>query len=98
MRRVRVEEAAAVGADHLDRLLRGDRAHRQRLRGLGFRFLDRLAGRVDDRLAVGVGLRDREGHRLHHRDRGVGREVLHDAAAGEEQREQRRGETHQHQR
>ena len=32
VRRVGVEEAAAVGAEHLDRLLRGDRAHGQRLR------------------------------------------------------------------
>ena len=32
MRGVGVEEAAAVGAQHLDRFLRGHRAHRQRLR------------------------------------------------------------------
>jgi hypothetical protein len=35
VRRVGVEEAAAVGAQHLDRLLRGDRAHRQGLRANG---------------------------------------------------------------
>ena len=32
VRRVDVEEAAAVGAELLDHLLRGDRAHRDRLR------------------------------------------------------------------
>jgi hypothetical protein len=35
VRRIRVEEAAAVGAEHLDGHLRGHRAHGQRLRGRG---------------------------------------------------------------
>ncbi len=50
MRRVDVEEAAAVGAELLDRDLRGRRPHGQRLLG--------------DRRAVGVGRGLDEGHRL----------------------------------
>jgi hypothetical protein len=33
MRRIGIEEAAAIGAEHLDRDLRGDRAHRDGLLG-----------------------------------------------------------------
>ena len=55
MRRVGVEEAAAVGAEHLDRFLRGDRTHGQglglrrgRLRhGIALVVLERLAGGIE---------------------------------------------------
>ena len=53
VRGVGVEEAAAVGAEHLDGLLRGDRAHGQRLRRGPGVFHHRLALGVLQRLAVG---------------------------------------------
>ena len=54
MGRVGVEEAAAVGAQQLDRFLRGHRTHRQRLGLRDRRVGDRLAGRVQHRLALRV--------------------------------------------
>ena len=44
MRRVGVEKSAAVGAEHLDCFLRGDRAHGQRLRGRLLQRCDFLVG------------------------------------------------------
>ena len=86
MCRVGVEEAAAVGAQHLDRDLRGHRAHRQRLLVGALVLHHRLALVVLHRLAVGAQLGllvldDLE--RLHVL---VGVEVLHHALLHEEQR------------
>ena len=88
MRGVGVEEAAAVGAELLDRHLRGDRAHRQRLRLSVVTFsITGLPCGVLDRVAV------------RHRSSAAGRssaaaasrpctpEVLHHALADEQQRE-----------
>ncbi|KAG1177239.1 hypothetical protein G6F35_016403 [Rhizopus arrhizus] len=95
MRRVGVEEAAPVGAQQLDGFLRGDRAHRQRLRrgdggighGLALGIQDRLALGVHARLVVMQGF-----HRLHVL---VGAEVLDHALADERQR-QHEGQGQQH--
>ena len=54
MRRVGVEEAAAVGAEHLDRFLRGHRPHGQGLRPRRGGIGDDRAGGVPDRLAGAV--------------------------------------------
>ena len=54
VRRVGVEETAAVGAQELDRLLRGERPHRQRLFLRRRRFGQDLAGGVLERLAGGI--------------------------------------------
>ena len=48
VRGVDVEEAAAVGAELLDHLLRGDRAHRDRLRQAGDRVRRQVGGEVLD--------------------------------------------------
>ncbi len=58
---VGVEEAAAVGAEHLDRLLGGDRAHRDRLCEAGDRVHDQVVGEIGDH-ALG-GEHDRGDHR-----------------------------------
>ena len=91
MRRVDVEEAAAVGAELLDRDLRGRRPERQGLL-LGARlFHDRLAVLVGERLAVGAVLRLLELERLLHQiHRLVGREGLHHALRDEDPGEQER--------
>ena len=52
VRRVGVEDAAAVGAEQLDRFLRGERAHRQGLRLRRYRFGQHLSFGVLERLAV----------------------------------------------
>ena len=84
MRRVGVHEAAAVGAEHLDRFLRGDRAHGQGLGRLRNGFGHGIALVVLDRLASSVEL----GHvvlgGLHGRHVLVGIEVLDDALADQE--------------
>ena len=82
MRAVGVEEAAAVGAEFLDDLLRGHRALRDGLRG--DRVHHRLAAGIDRRLAVGV-------HMLHllrldQLRRVVGLQVLHHALRHQHQR------------
>ena len=48
VRGVRVEEPAAVGAEQLDRLLRGDRPHPDRLRQPGDRVDGEVVGEVRD--------------------------------------------------
>jgi hypothetical protein len=91
VRRVGVEEAAAVGAEHLDRQLRGDRAHRELLRRgrlvLHHRPALVVAFRVDQRLAVGAEHRGLPGHGLQGLDILVGLQVLDHAQAGQHQRE-----------
>ena len=91
MRRVGVEEAAAVGAEHLDRFLRGDRAHRQGLgrrrrpasvTGVALVVLERLAGGIELGLVV-------LGH-LQRRHVLVGVEVLDHALADQEHGEDQR--------
>ena len=85
MRRVRVEEATAVGAEVLDSDLRRGRTEREGLRSDG-RFLGHLLARgVLHRIAVGV--LDRLGRRgrLQQRHVLVSAEVLHDALRGEQQ-------------
>jgi hypothetical protein len=86
MRRVGVEETATVGAQHLDRFLRSDRAHGQRL-GLGFgRFGDDGALSSFKRLTSGIELgRVVAGH-FQRRHFLVGVEILDDALAGQEDR------------
>lgn len=71
-----VEEPAAVGAELLDALLGGERAHRQRLRVGGKRFLRRIAGRILERVARRVGLLLLIGQRLRRAYILVGAEVL----------------------
>src|SRR5258705_12101404 len=86
MRRVHVEEAAAVGPELLDRDLRRGRPYRDDLlgqlgllgRGLPLRVEHGLAVLVDDRLVVLA--------RLHDGRRGVRLERLHDTLRDEDQR------------
>ncbi len=78
-----VEEPAAVGAELLDRLLRGHRAHGQRLRPGRQILQDRIASRILDGIAgrIHLGLLVRE--RLDRSDILVGAEALHDPLADE---------------
>ena len=71
-----VEEATAVGAEHLDRLLGSDRAHGQRLGLRGDILQHRVAGGVLDGIAGGIGLLLLVGHRRQHRRVLVAAEVL----------------------
>ena len=90
MRRVDVEEAAAVGAELLDGDLRRRGPERDRLLG-GRRLLgDRVALVVLQRLPVRAVLRVVVGHRLDERDGGVLVERLHDALAHQHQRKDER--------
>ena len=82
MRAVGVEEAAAVGAELLDDLLRGHRSLRDRLRG--DRIHHRLAAGVNRRLAIGADVLDLL--RLHQLYRVVGPQVLHHALRDQHQR------------
>ena len=87
MRRVGVEEAAAVGAEHLDRFLRGDRAHRDRLL-VGLVVLHhRVALGVLDGVALGIDLRRLVGRHLQRRHVLVRLEVLDHALADEDERD-----------
>ena len=74
MRRVRIEEPAAVGPQHLDRLLRGHRPLRDRLRRHHRRHRFAICACRGYRL------------RLHQRRRVVGLEVLHHALRHQRQR------------
>ena len=84
MRRVDVEEAAAVGAEHLDRDLRSGRAHRQRLLVGALVLHHRLALVVLQRLAVGARLGLLVLHDLERLHFLVGVEVLHHALLHQE--------------
>ncbi len=71
MRRIDVEEAAAIGAELLDRDLGSGRPERNGLLGCRHLFGDRIALVVLERLTVGSVLRSVVGHRLHQRRRRV---------------------------
>jgi hypothetical protein len=88
--RVGVEEAAAVGAKHLDRLLRSNRTHRQGLRRVEAGSVTGVALLVLQRLAVGVELGIVVCRDLQRRHFLVGSEVLDHALTGQEQREKQR--------
>ena len=87
MRRIDVVEAAAVGAELLDRDLRRGGPERNRLLGGGRLFGDRIALFVLERLPVRAVLRIVVGDGLHQRDRGGLVEGLHDALADQDDRE-----------
>ena len=85
VRRVGVEEAAAVGAQFLDRLLRSDRPQSDDLL-LGGRLLcDGIAGSVFHRVTGGIHLRIVVGNRFHCRHGLIGGQVLHHALADQHQ-------------
>jgi hypothetical protein len=89
MRGVRIEEAATVGAEHLDRFLRSHRAHCDGLlrdrridgHGVALRVLHRVALRIELRRRIRGGLQRRHvlvslevlDHALAHKDRGDNR-------------------------
>ena len=78
------KKAAAVGAQFLDRLLRGDRPHRQRLGLRGHRLRDGVACSVLDRIAGRIDLRILIGNLLDGRHVLVAIEILDDALAGQD--------------
>ena len=90
VRRVDVEEAAAVRAELLDGDLRRRRTHRDELLRHGRRLRLRLSAVVEHRVAVGVLHRGRRRRRLNERHGAVGIEVLDHALRDEDQREHQR--------
>ena len=84
---IRIEKSAAVGAQHLDGLLRGDRAHREGLRVRREGFGDGVALCVLQRLSGGVQLGILVGQTLQRVHVFIGVEVLDDALRHEEDRE-----------
>src|SRR3984885_4918795 len=90
MRGIGVEKAAAIGTQHLDRLLRGDGAHAQglgvRRQGLGNGFALGIFQRLPGGVEFGLGVRQG----LHRGDVLVGVEVLDDPLAHENQPQEQR--------
>src|ERR1700739_7819 len=87
MRRVCVDETATVGAEHLNRDLRGHWTLHDVLFGDGLFLHHRLSAYVQHRLTVFVHLRDGDFHRLYQRSLGIGLEVLNHAPRDKEHRE-----------
>ncbi len=87
MRRIDVVEAAAIGAELLDRDLRRGGSERNRLLGRGRLLGDRVALLVLERLAVRAVLRVVVGHRLDERHRRVLVEGLRHALAHQHERQ-----------
>ena len=87
MRRVHVEEAAAVCAELLDGHLHGGGTHGQRLLGHGRRLGLGLSLLVEDGVALGILHGGGGSRRLEERHRLIGAEVLHDALRDEQERQ-----------
>ena len=90
VRRICIEKAATVGTDHLDRFLRRDRTHGNRLGRCDDALHQRLALGILERLAIGAGFRHRIGDRIDQLDFLVSGEILDHALPHQEHGKQQR--------